>query len=249
LRTRLFEGRWNKARKGQLGRSMPTGYVLDAEGHWVKDPDRQVQERLEYVLALFRQSGVARQVLLKLKAEHREWPVRIWGGPGHGQLRWTQPSYRALVRLLHNPAYAGAYVYGECEHDPRRRHPKTGKSRPRFRPPEAWPVCLQGHHEGHIAWEEYLANRERLRQNGFRFNTRGAPRTGAALLQGRVWCARCGAKMGVNSHSARERRRPSYICSQAYTQGAAHTCQSMSSAPVDAKARGALFRSAGTDAT
>ena len=60
---------------------MPTGYVLDAGGHWVKDPDRQVQERLEYVLALFRQSGVARQVLLKLKAEHLQWPVRIWGGP------------------------------------------------------------------------------------------------------------------------------------------------------------------------
>jgi len=107
LRTRLFEGRWNKARKGQLGRSMPTGYVLDAEGRWVKDPDRQVQERLEYVFALFRQSGVARQVLLKLKAEHLQWPVRIWGGPGHGQLRWTQPGYRGLIRLLRNPDLSG----------------------------------------------------------------------------------------------------------------------------------------------
>ena len=39
LRTRLFEGRWNKARKGQLGRSLPTGYVRDPAGRWVKDPD------------------------------------------------------------------------------------------------------------------------------------------------------------------------------------------------------------------
>ena len=57
LRTRLYEGRWNKARKGQLGRSLPTGYVRDPDGRWVKDPDRQVQERLGYVFTLFRQPG------------------------------------------------------------------------------------------------------------------------------------------------------------------------------------------------
>lgn len=241
LRTRLFEGRWNKARKGQLDRSIPTGYVRDPDGRWVKDPHRQVQERLEYIFTLYRQSGVARQVLLRLKAEHLQLPVRVWGGPGHGQLVWKEPSYRALMRLLRNPAYAGAYVYGECEYDPRRRHPRTGKARPRFRLPEAWPVCIQGHHEGYIPWEEYLANRERLHQNGFRFNTPGAPRRGAALLQGLVWCARCGAKMGVNSYSARERRRPSYICHQAYTEGAAHTCQSMSSKPIDAQVVALFF--------
>jgi DNA invertase Pin-like site-specific DNA recombinase len=84
LRTRLFEGRWNKARKGQLDRSIPTGYVRDPDGRWVKDPDRQVQERLEYVFTPFRHSGVARQVLLRLKAEHLPLPVRAWGGPGHG---------------------------------------------------------------------------------------------------------------------------------------------------------------------
>jgi DNA invertase Pin-like site-specific DNA recombinase len=29
LPTRLCEGRWNKARRGELGRSIPTGYVVD----------------------------------------------------------------------------------------------------------------------------------------------------------------------------------------------------------------------------
>lgn len=233
LRTRLFEGRWNKARKGQLGRSIPTGYVRDPDGRWVQDPDRQVRERLAYVFALFRQFGVARQVLLTLNREHLKLPVRIWGGPGHGQLTWQIPTYRAVVRLLHNPAYAGAYVYGECAYDGSRRQPKTGKARPCVLPPEAWAVCLQDHHEPYLSWAEYLANRQRLRQNGFRSTTPGAPRTGAALLQGLVWCGRCGAKMGVNSYAARERRRPSYLCQHAYTEGAAHTCQSMTSKPVD----------------
>ena len=233
LRTRLFEGRWNKARKGQLGRSVPTGYLSAPEGQWVKDPNRHVQERLGYVFELFRRVGVARQVLLKLKAEKLTLPVRIPGGPRKGQLAWKEPSYRTLVRILRNPAYAGAYVYGECAYDGRHRSSTTGKAQPRFRAPDQWPVCLQDHHEGYISWQEYLTNRQRLHQNWFRSSTQGAPREGSALLQGLVWCGRCGAKMGVNSHSAREKRRPSYICDHNYTEGALHTCQSMSSKPID----------------
>ena len=233
LRTRLFEGRWNKARKGHLSRSLPTGYVLAPDEQWLKDPNRHVQDRLDYIFALFRRMGVARQVLVTLQAEQLHLPVRQWGGPAHGQLTWKVPTYRALVRLLRNPAYAGAYVYGECVYDGTRCSAKTGKARPRFLPPADWAVCLQGHHEGYIVWEEYLANRQRLHDNWFRETTPGAPRAGAALLQGLVWCGRCGAKMGVNSHAAREKRHPSYICHQAYTEGGAHTCQSMTSKPVD----------------
>lgn len=233
LRTRLYEGRWNKARKGQLGRSIPTGYVCDPEGRWVKDPDRQVRERLDYIFALFDQLGVARQVLLKLKAAQLKLPARLPGGPGKGQLVWKEASYRAVVRILRNPAYAGVYVYGECEYDGTQRYPKTGKARPRLRPLEKWPVCLRDHHEGYIGWEDYLANRQRLHQNWFRSNTQGAPREGAALLQGLVWCGRCGAKMSVNSHSIREKRRPTYLCNHAYIDAAAPTCQSMTSKPVD----------------
>ncbi len=242
LHTRLYEGRWNKARKGQLARSIPTGYRMDDEGRWVKDPDRQVQERLAYVFTLFRRLGVARQVVRVLKEEQLKLPVRVWGGPDRGHLVWKAPSCGIVMRLLRNPAYAGVYVYGEWAYDGTERNPKTGKSRPHYRAPEDWPVCIQGHHAGYISWEEYLANRRRLRQNGFRRMTPGAPREGAALLQGLVWCGRCGARMGVNTYSARERRRPSYICHRDYSEGAAaHTCQSMSSTPIDAQVVAAFF--------
>ena len=233
LRTRLYEGRWNKARKGELGRSVPTGYLLDEQKRWIKDPDRQVQQRLEYVFKLFRQCGVARQVLLTLKAEQLKLPARVPGGPDKGQLVWKEASYRAVIRFLRNPSYAGAYVYGECEYDGTQRYAKTGKAKPRRRAPDQWPVCIQNHHEGYITWEEYLGNCQRLHQNWFRSDTRGAPREGGALLQGIVWCGYCGAKMGVNSHSVREKRSPSYICHHAYSEGAPRTCQSMTSKPVD----------------
>jgi DNA invertase Pin-like site-specific DNA recombinase len=233
LRTRLYEGRWNKARKGQLARSVPIGYVVDAQGQWVKDPDGQVQARIEYVFALFRRLGVARQVVRVLREEQLTLPVRVWGGPGHGQLVWKEPSAGIVMRLLRNPAYAGVYVYGEWAYDSLDRHPKTGKARPHARAPEHWPVCLRAHHAGYLAWEEYLANRQRLRENGFGAMTRGAPREGAALLQGLVRCGRCGARMSVNTYAARERRKPSYICNRQYHDGAAHTCQSMSAQPID----------------
>jgi DNA invertase Pin-like site-specific DNA recombinase len=233
LRTRLYEGRWNKARKGQLGRSVPTGYVLDAQGHWVKDPNLQVQERLSYVFALFRELGVARRVVQRLRAQQLKLPVCTGRGPGEGHLNWKAPGFGALMRVLHNPGYAGAYVYGQWAYEGTERDPKTGKAKARRRAPQDWPVCIQDHHEGYISWEEYLANRRRLRQNGYRSMTTGAPREGAALLQGLVWCGRCGAKMQVNTHAVREKRRPTYICCRDYSEGAGPICHAMTSKPID----------------
>src|ERR1700724_1328709 len=43
LRTRLYEGRWNKARKGLLQFPLPTGYVRGPDGNWELDPDAQVR--------------------------------------------------------------------------------------------------------------------------------------------------------------------------------------------------------------
>lgn len=233
MRTRLYEGRWNKARKGQLGRSIPTGYIKDEKGQWLKDPNLQVQERLNYIFNLFRQLGIARQVLLTLRKEKLKIPAYIWGGPQNGQLTWKEPTLGGLMRFLKNPSYGGAYVYGACEYDGIRRYPKTGKARPKFRSMEEWPVCIQDHHEPYISFEEYMNNQRRLHQNWFRSKTKGAPREGKALLQGIVWCGRCGAKMGVNSYSVKEGRMPSYSCYRAYQNGAHHTCQTMSSRTVD----------------
>src|SRR4029077_7195626 len=69
LRCRLHEGRWNKARRGELVRSLPVGLVRTESGDVVKDPDRQVQARLAYIFRLFTQHKVARRVLVQLIQE------------------------------------------------------------------------------------------------------------------------------------------------------------------------------------
>jgi hypothetical protein len=69
----------------------------------VKDPDRQVQSRLAYIVRLFGRHKVAHQVLLQLVREKLQVPAKVWGGPRHGQVRWKEPDLSDVIRLLHNP--------------------------------------------------------------------------------------------------------------------------------------------------
>jgi DNA invertase Pin-like site-specific DNA recombinase len=233
LRCRLHEGRWNKARRGELAQSLPVGYLRTESGDVVKDPDRQVQSRLAYIFRLFAQLKVARQVLLQLIREKLQIPAKVWGGPRHGTVIWKDPDYSDLVRLLHNPMYAGAYAYGQKEYDSFDRSPTNGKAKVHPRPLEEWPVCLQDVYPAYIAWDRFVQNQAILRANGYRPENPGAPRKGRALLQGIVYCGRCGARMTVLYYSTKEKRAPGYGCFHEYNRRGGATCQCFSSACVD----------------
>jgi DNA invertase Pin-like site-specific DNA recombinase len=151
LRTRLHEGRWHKARKGRLQFPLPVGYVRGVAGGREVDPDTQVRERLAYVFAAFRRHGVARAVVRELKAQGLELPVRVAAKEDYGALAWKAPTLSAVVRLLTNPAYAGAYVYGRWRYAGERRSAKTGKALAQRRAPAEWPVVLQDHHPGYLS--------------------------------------------------------------------------------------------------
>jgi DNA invertase Pin-like site-specific DNA recombinase len=217
IRCRLHEGRWSKARRGELAQSLPVGYVRAEAGAVVKHPDRQVQARLGRVFDLFAESRVARRVVLRLRQEELMIPTQAWGGPGHGEVRWKVPTFGAIVRILHNPAYAGAYVYGQKEYDGFDHSAANGKARTKTRPLADWPVCVRDIYPAYITWDQFVQNQQAMRDNWFRHESRGAPRRGAALLQGIVHCGRCGARMRMFHYSTREK-----------------TCQMMSSAPIDA---------------
>ena len=234
LRTRLYEGRWNRARKGLLHFPLPVGYVQGADGGWTLDPDTQVRERLDYLFDCFRRHGVVRGVVRELKEQGLELPTRVTAQEGYGSLVWKAPTLSTVIRILHNPAYAGAYVYGRSEYSNERRSPKTGKASAHVRSVEQWPVKITAHHPAYIRWEEFVKNQERLRQNWSHDGSRGVPREGRALLQGIVYCGVCGRKMSVQNRAARENRSPSYICGRGYQEGDEQICQSMTSRPVDA---------------
>lgn len=233
LRCRLHEGRWNKARRGELNRSRPVGFVRTESGEVRKHPDRQVQSRLNYIFRLFRQLKVARRVLRRLVDEKLKIPGQIWGGPRHGQMIWKEPDFSDLMRILHNPMYAGAYVYGQHEYDSFDRSPTTGKAKVHPKPIEQWTVCLQGVHPAYISWKEFVENQRLLRSNWYRYETCGAPRKGSALLQGIVFCGRCGAKMRIFHYSTKEHRAPGYACVYEYIRHGRTPCQSMSTRGID----------------
>ena len=234
LRTRLYEGRWNKARKGTLVFPLPVGYVRNSDGGWDLDPNQVVRERLHAIFDTFRRVGVARSVVVDLKQHGWDIPARVATRENYGTLVWKTPTLSAVIRLLSNPAYAGAYVYGRWEYSGETRSPTTGKARAHQRGAADWPVCIHNHHDAYLSWEEYVQNREQLRHNWYREGQRGAVREGTALLQGIVSCGICGRNMSVQHHAARERRAPTYLCAQGYQDGERQICQSMTARPVDA---------------
>ncbi len=246
IRCRMHDGRWAKARRGELAGSLPVGYVRTESGAVVFHPDHQVQARLRYVFELFAELRVARRVVARLRREKLKLPAQIWGGPGHGEVRWKVATFGAVMRLLRTPAYAGAYAYGQKEYDSYDRSPKTGKARTKVRPLTDWPVCIRDVYPAYLTWDQFVQNQQTLRDNWFRSGTRGAPRKGTALLQGIARCGRCGARMSMFYYSTKEKRAPGYGCVAGYADGGT-TCQMMSSAPVDA-AVAELFLAAVTPA-
>src|SRR5262249_62176519 len=124
----------------------------------------------------------ARQVLLQLIQEKLKIPAKVWGGPRHGTVIWKDPDFFDLIRMLHNPIYAGVYAYGQKEYDSFDRSPTNGKAKVHPRPLDEWPVCLQNIYPAYLTWKQFVHNQEILRPNGYQPENPVAPRQGPAFL-------------------------------------------------------------------
>ena len=102
-------------------------------------------------------------------------PIRARCGATKGQLQWHRPSIGALAQVLRHPIYAGAYSYGRRPTDPKRKFSPSSNYRP-WVPMEQWKVLLKDHLPAYITWEQFLKNRERIKQNQNAPDTTGAPR-------------------------------------------------------------------------
>lgn len=196
----MLGGLMNKAKRGELRITLPIGFVYDDDDKTVKDPDEEVQNSLHYFFEVFRRVGSAVGVSKFYEKENLLFPSRVRGGLHHGKLIRKPLSSHAALRILKNPCYAGAFVYGRIQ-----RKGKTSRNVPR----EEWYTLLPNHHDGYITWEEYEENQKRLEEN---YIGRSAPREGPALLQGIVMCGICGNQMKVRYHHSKNQLIPSYFC-------------------------------------
>jgi len=235
LRLRLLGGKLEKAQQGTLRLRLPVGLVHDASGRVVLDPDEQVQQAVRLALAVFAQCGSALGVVAHFGRRHLLFPVRCWGGARDGEVVWEPLTHGRMLAVLHNPAYAGAYVYGRTK----TRQPLPGHA-PRFKgitrqvPRADWSVHLPDAHPGYLTWEDFERNQRRLEDNRTTQpeQQRGVPREGAALLQGIILCGRCGRRMSVRYRA--DGCTPIYACARLHKDAASPTCQSMRGDGIDA---------------
>ena len=212
----------------------PIGLVYDAAGAVVLDPDQQIQQSLRLLFDTFRQIGSATAVVRRFLREGVRFPRRIRRGIGKGDVIWGTIEHCRVIQILHNPRYAGAYVYGRTR-GVRKADLKSTTQRKvaRRELAGAHPGCPSRLH----LWDEYERNQQTLRQNmaGWSPTGRGRmPREGIALLQGRVICGRCGARMRVRYQKIKTTVAPYYICQEEAVRRAGTTCQSIRGRDIDA---------------
>jgi len=233
IRARLTAGILNKARRGELALKLPVGLIRDESKTVVKDPNEEVQRRIELVFSSFLTQKSACKVLRFLN----EQELCIPRSNRFGEPVWKKPTIAAIISMLKNPAYAGAFVYGRTRATRKDSSPAESMQKPI--PMEEWKVLIKGKYPAYISWENYEKIQLMLRDNYAEYDrnkTRGIPRPGAALLHGIVYCGECGHKMVVQyKHATR------YLCNHLRQKYGVAVCQYIPADPVDARVVEAFF--------
>lgn len=233
LRARLQGGMLAKAKRGELWMPLPVGLVYDALDRVVLDPDAQIQQSIRLLFETFERIGTACSTVKYFIDNRLLFPKRLQRGPRKGEVVWEELGLHRVVSILHNPRYAGAYVYGR-----RSTHTKPdGRPRAAKKPREEWLVLLLDAHPGYISWEQYERNEQRLRQNAVAYGIdrrQGPPREGPALLQGLVVCGICGSRLTVRYKSRGNKLMPEYTCHVRTMNHREPMCQQIPGAVVDA---------------
>jgi excisionase family DNA binding protein len=240
LRQRSQEALRLKAARGDLHTVVAIGYRRGADDRLEQDPDRRIRETLSLVFRKFREIRSVRQLVLWLGQEGIDLPTAVHGPQGR-VVRWGSPRYHAVHRLLTNPVYAGAYVFGRTASRTRVEDGRKVITHGVVRRREEWTVVIRDHHDGYISWAEYDRNQITIAGNA---NMKGAMvsgsvRKGSALLVGLLRCGRCGRKLKVLHHSRRDAR---YVCSTHIDPSTEKGCTVFSNMRVDAAVSAEVLR-------
>lgn len=238
IKQRMLQGKLAKARRGELGMLLPMGYMRRPSGEVVKDPDEQAQITIVLVFEQFERLGTLAGVLRYLVTHDVRMPYRVASGPSKGELEWRRPNRVTLSNLLHNPTYAGAYVYGRRPTDPRRKQPGRPSTGRTVAKPDEWEVLLKDQLPAYISWEQYERNIRQLEANTA--SAAGVTRKGPSLLSGLLICGRCGLRMTVQYTNDGDGLR--YSCNRMAVDYGEPLCQSLTGNQLDELASKLVLR-------
>jgi Recombinase/Recombinase zinc beta ribbon domain len=230
LKQRMIEGKNAKARRGELGMNLPLGYARRPSSEIIKDPDQQAQSVICLVFELFEKFATINAVLKYLVKHKIQMPYRENTGLQKGELVWRRPNRATLNNLLHNPIYAGAYVYGRRPTDPRKKkpgRPSTGRMTAKA---SDWAVVIKDKIPAYITWEQFERNQRQLIANN-NMHGIGSPRGGESLLSGLIICGHCGLRMIPSYTDNGNKLR--YSCSRMAIDYGDPLCQSLAGNRLD----------------
>jgi DNA invertase Pin-like site-specific DNA recombinase len=219
LKMRMLQGKENKAKRGELGFRLPPGYVRDAVGAVVLDPDERVRSAIALVFRIFREMWSLRQTFKWFQNKEMELPV--WGiSKGSVGFVWKIPTLPWVAGVLNNPFYAGAYVYGRRARESALVDGRVVKRAGRLRRAEESRIFLRDHHEGYISWETFQENLAMIQRNVLKEGDAAvaAVRSGHGLLAGLLRCGHCGRRLHVRYWGGTG-TNPSYFCDGDYQSG------------------------------
>ena len=232
IRARMTAGLLNKAKRGELALRLPVGLVRQDDGTVVKDPNREVRERLDLIFSTFLRRKAAAKVLRFFNDHELLIPRR----DRFGDLVWKKPSIAKILSVLKNPAYAGAFVYGRS----RTTRDPSGKVTTKRLPMDQWRICVKDKYPAYISWETFEQIQAILKDNYAEYDrnkSRGVPRPGSALLHGILYCGECGHKMVVQYKGGTR-----YLCNYLRQQYRVPVCQNIPGDPIDARVVEAFFQ-------
>src|SRR6266566_1052258 len=218
MRQRLLAGQEAKARRGELFKRLPIGYARDPVGKIMFHPDRRVCEAIQLIFAKFRELWSVRQTFQWFRDHDLELPANPIQGT---RLIWKVPSQSLIRDILHNPFYAGAYVWGRRPVTTLLVGGRLEKRQSAMRPAEECRVFIRDHHVGYIDWATYEENQRMTQRNSVNWQgdeSMAAIRAGQGLLVGLIRCGHCGRKLHVRYWGGRG-THARYLCKGDYDDG------------------------------
>jgi len=149
MKARMTAGLLQKAERGELALTLPTGLVRNGRGQVIKIPNQEAQARLSLVFETFLPCRSASKVVDAFNRHQLLLPRR----DPCGDVAWKAPRVAAVLSILKHPAYAGAFTSGRTRTIRREASP----ARPSIKhlPMEEWRVCIPDVYPPSISWDTF----------------------------------------------------------------------------------------------